>query len=115
MKRDYKLYLDDLIESIEKIEEYVQRLSFDDFTQDGKTIDAVVRNLEVMGEAAKHIPQKLRDKYPAVPWREMAGMRDKLIHGYFGINLDVVWKTIEKRLPETKTSLKQILRESSAN
>jgi uncharacterized protein with HEPN domain len=108
MKRDYRLYINDLLEAIEKIEGYVEGMSFDDFTEDAKTIDAVVRNFEIIGEAAKHIPSTIRKKYPDIPWKEMAGMRDKLIHTYFGVNLKVVWKTIKNRLPEVKPLLKDL-------
>jgi len=108
MKRDYRLYIDDILEAVEKIEKYVEKLTFDDFAQDGKTIDAVIRNFEIIGEAGKEIPEEIKAKYPDIPWREMAGMRDKLIHAYFGVNLEVVWQTIMHRLPELKKKIEKI-------
>lgn len=87
MTRDLRLFLDDIIEAITKIEGYTQGQSFDEFYQDSKTVDAVIRNFEVIGEATKNIPDDVRVNYPQIPWKEMAGMRDKLIHEYFGVNL----------------------------
>jgi len=111
MKRDYRLYIDDLLEAITKIETYIKGASFDTFSKDSKTIDAVVRNFQIIGEAAKHIPEDVRMKYQRVPWKEMAGMRDKLTHEYFGVKLDVVWETLNKRLPEVKAQIKKVLEE----
>jgi len=84
-------------------------MSFDDFSGDLKTVDAIIRNLEIIGEAAKHIPVEMRETYPSIPWKEMSGMRDKLIHDYFGVDLKVVWKTIHDQLPELKSQINNIL------
>jgi len=109
MKREYRLYIDDILEAVEKIEKYVEDLSFDEFTEDTKTIDAVIRNFQIIGEATKRIPEEVKGKYVDIPWKEMAGMRDKLVHEYFGVKLDVLWKTIKNRLPELKSLIKEVL------
>jgi len=110
MKRDYRLYIDDILEAIRKIEKYIEGLTKDDFLRDDKSFDAVIRNFEIIGEAVKHIPLDIREKYPDVPWKVMAGMRDKLIHEYFGIRYDVVWDTIKKRFPEVRPLIEEVLR-----
>jgi uncharacterized protein with HEPN domain len=107
--RDFQIYVEDIIYAIDSIEEYTKELTYERFVKDKKTVDAVVRNLEIIGEAAKHIPERVRKKYHSVPWRDMAGMRDRLIHGYFGVNLDVVWKTVKERLPIVKPLVEEAL------
>lgn len=100
--RDFQVYVEDIIDAINSIESYTKGMTYEGFVSDRKTIDAVIRNFEVIGEATKHVPLAVRHEYPNVPWRDMAGMRDKLIHGYFGVQLDVVWKTVTERLPAVR-------------
>ncbi len=111
MKRDNRLYIDDMIESINNIEEYITEIIKENFAKDKKTIDAVVRNLEVLGEAAKHIPENLKKEFPDIPWREIAGMRNKLIHEYFGIDIEILQKTVYESLPNLKAPLLKMLQE----
>jgi len=85
-------------------------MTFKDFKDDDKTIFAVIRALEVIGEASKKIPKSIRNKYPQIPWREITGMRDKLIHEYFGVNLKVVWDTVKKDIPHIKPLINEILK-----
>lgn len=108
-ERDVRLYLDDILEAIDKIERYTEGLNFEQFRKDDKTGDAVIRNFSVIGEAVKNIPPGVRKKYPDIPWKIIAGMRDKLVHEYFGIRYDVVWETIELRLPSLRVAIKKIL------
>jgi uncharacterized protein with HEPN domain len=109
--RDYRLYLRDIVESVEAIERFVEGMGFDQFREDDRTSSAVIRKLEIIGEAAKGIPQNIRSKYPRIPWREMAGMRDKLIHSYFGVEYRLVWQTISQDIPRVKPLIRQIVDE----
>jgi hypothetical protein len=103
------VYLEDIIDAINSIEKYTRGLTFNAFVEDRRTVDAVIRNFEVIGEATKHVPERIRRDYPKVPWKDMAGMRDKLIHGYFGVQLDVVWKTVKERLPVVRPLVQEAL------
>lgn len=87
MKRDWTLYIGDLIEALQRIETYTKGMDLEEFKKDTKTVDAVIRNLEIIGEAVKKIPERIRKSYPDIEWREMAGMRDKLIHAYFMMDI----------------------------
>jgi len=101
-------YLGDIKEAIESITIYTQGLTFDEFTQDRKTQDAVIRNLEIIGEAAKNISAHLKKKYSQIPWKKFTGLRDKVIHHYFGIKYDIVWQ-VKEELPEIISQIEKIL------
>jgi len=109
MTREYKDYAMDMIAAIEKIEEFTSGMTLEAFEKDTKTVFAVIRALEVIGEAAKKIPLSVRNKYNQVPWLQITGMRDKLIHEYFGVNVKVIWNTIKEDIPPLKPVIKQIL------
>ena len=108
--RDYTLYLKDILAAIESIESFIAGMDLDTFHTDDKTTSAVVRKLEIIGEAVKQIPEEVRQNHSQVPWKEMAGMRDKLIHFYFGVDYQLVWKAITERLPQVKQEIEKALR-----
>ncbi|MCR4284377.1 MAG: DUF86 domain-containing protein [Parcubacteria group bacterium] len=112
MKRDYLDYLQDIIDSINDIESFVGGMNFNSFEKDKKTMNAVVRSLEIIGEAVKKIPEDVKDKYSDIPWKNMSGMRDKLIHEYFGIDEEIVWNVAIEELPPLGSLFKKILTES---
>ena len=94
--------------------EDIEGFTFEAFTRDKRTQYAVIRALEVMGEAAKHIPEDIRQRYPEIPWREIAGMRDKLIHDYIGIEMETVWLVVKRHIPAFRPSIQQVLSEIKA-
>lgn len=106
--RNYQLFIQDIIEAIDKIENYTINLSFDEFSKNNMVKDAVIRNFEIIGEAANNIPEDIRNKYPEVEWKECIGFRNFLIHGYFSVSLNTIWDTIHNNLPTLKKHIKEI-------
>ena len=113
MSQDSDIYLEDILEAIERIQAYLQNVTRETFEADRMRIDAVIRNLEVIGEAVKQVPDSVREKYPSVEWRKIAGLRDILIHKYFDVNLEIVWGIVQSNIPILKTEIQQILQEKS--
>lgn len=107
-EREISDYLDDIRNAIAEVEEFTRDMTFEAFAADKKTVNAVIRSLEVLGEATKGIPETFRRKHPDIPWSKMAGMRDVLIHDYMGVDLKTVWNVAKERLPELKTLLEEM-------
>jgi len=111
MKREIGDFIEDIVNAMNKALEFVEGMSYEDFIQDPKTVFAVVRAIEIIGEAVKNIPDNVREKYPEIPWKGMAGMRDKVIHEYFGVDMKVVWDTVKKRIPKIKPLFEKMLKD----
>jgi uncharacterized protein with HEPN domain len=115
MRRTDKEFLLDILEACKRIKKYVSGLSYEDFFENSEKQDAVIRNIEIIGEAVKKISQGLKDKYKDVSWKDIAGMRDKLIHFYFGVNLEIVWIVATEEIPELESKIKEILQKEGYN
>ena len=109
--RNWKIRIADIVDCIVKIERYTKGYTFERFQGDEKTIDSVLRNLEIIGEAARHLPEEIRAQYPDIPWVEMLTMRNIVIHEYHGVNLRIIWQTVKEDLPPLVPRMKQILKE----
>ena len=110
-KRDPCLFLNDILEAIFRIEEYTEGYEFEDFIRDRKTVDAVLRNLEVIGEAARYVPEEIKEQHADVPWKRIIGLRNVVIHHYFGVDLNIVWTIVRLQLPDLKKSVEKIVEE----
>ena len=112
--RDPKLYLKDILTAMDAIEQFVKGLDVESFKNNDIVSSAVIRKFEIIGEATKGIEEEIKQKYSAIPWKDMAGMRDRLIHFYFGIKYELVWETIKKEIPKIKPLIKKILTDLEA-
>ena len=109
--RNHQLYLKDIFEAMNAAQAFIKGMDLDAFAADDKTASAVVRKLEIIGEATKNVPEDIRQKYPQVPWRNMAGMRDRIIHRYFAVNYTIVWDTVKDHIPPLQSIIEQILKD----
>lgn len=107
-KREPHLYLQDILNSVNKIEKYIEGITIEEFNKDEEKIDAVVRNLEIIGEAARNIPQEIIEKHPEIPWEKMVSMRNKVLHEYFGVDEEILWQTVTEDLPFLKEQLQRL-------
>jgi len=107
--RPYGLYASDMLESMARIERYVKGLSYNEFVRSEIVIDAVIRNLEVMGEAAKNVPDEVKDAHPEIPWKRIVGLRNIVIHDYLGIDLENIWRIATKNIPEVRPLVARLL------
>lgn len=111
MKRDVSIYITDILENMEFAEDFVKGMDYEEFISDKKTNYAVTRCIEIMGEAAKHVPEGIRKKHSEIPWKDIAGMRDKIIHMYFRVSLEKVWLVLKEDIPELKPLFQKVIAE----
>ena len=110
-RREYRDYLHDILDAVNDAESFVEGMAYEQFAKDRKTVNAAVRSLEIIGEASKNIPASMREKHGEIPWKKMTATRDKVIHGYFGVDLKTLWTTVRDDLPPLKQLVQKMLRE----
>ncbi len=113
--RDERVFLDDMLEGIDQIADYMQNISAFEFDHNVEKQDAVIRRIEMIGEAVKNIAPETRQRYPDIPWREMAGMRDMVIHQYFGVTMDLVWRVATVDMPRLKPEIENIIKDKQGD
>ena len=113
MSRNYNLYLQDIVEAIDRIASYLEGVARGEFETDQMRLDAVIRNLQIIGEAIKKIPDSIQKGYPSIPWQEIAGLRNRVTHIYFDVDIKIIWDVVQFELPTLKTQIQQILKERS--
>lgn len=111
MEKTNKAFLKHILDAIRQIEEYTEELTFEQFSQNRLIQDGVIREIEIIGEATKNLSREFIKQYSDIPWRDIADMRNKLIHGYFGVDLKIVWKTVKQDVPELKENVERILKD----
>lgn len=114
MSNEFLDYVEDIVDAMEKAEILLKGVTYDQFESDFRINFAVVRALEIVGEATKRLPMTLRDQYPNIPWKQMAGMRDRIIHGYDTVDLEIVWDVVKQDIPKIKPQIQQVLRDYEA-
>jgi len=108
-KRDWKLLFEDILECTDRIEEYTRALDYSDFVKNSMVIDAVVRNIEIIGEASNRVPDDLQNKFDTIPWNQLRGIRNRIIHEYFGVDLNIIWHIVKNDIPPLKKQINQAL------
>ena len=112
-ERHWRLFVEDILECIDKIESYIGNMDFEDFSGDSKTSDAVIRNLEIIGEASNHLPDEVREKHHHIEWRRIIGLRNRIIHEYFGVSLKIAWQIIKNEIPTLREQIRDVLEDKN--